>query len=198
MGGRLYDAIDQGRVMAGETIAATLEYDDCPRSEGWTLAVNFRGAYSGAQIACTDGTGANEFALTVPAATTLLWRGGRYAYVVMATKTGTGTVCVERGVVAVAPNPTTATPAMTILAAIDALVLGRATDDQKTIAIDGTQMQYMSVDQLQRLRETYRNLVETEIREMGGGGGIYAIQHHACEDHRLAAPWPFGYTGRAG
>jgi hypothetical protein len=85
---------------------------------------------------------------------------------------------------------------MTILAAIDALLLGRATDDQKTTSIDGTQMQYMSIDQLQRLRENYRNIVDTEIREMGGGGGIYAIQHHACEDHRLAAPWPF--SGRVG
>lgn len=205
---QLYDQIPDGKIAAGETINATLSYQDFPRSAGWTLAVSFAGAYSRDTVACTAGAGADEFALFVPASTTGAWKGGRYAYRVRATHVTGGvsngqTIAAgtaydaEQGAISVAPNPTAATPAMVALAAIDAVILGAASDDQLTISIDGVQLRYWMRDQgvtkMLEMQARFRAIVEREIREMGGGGGTYAIQHRAAEDFRLAGPWYGGY-----
>jgi hypothetical protein len=192
---KVYDALTNGgKIQAGETIKSTLKYQDAPASAGWTLSVTFRGATDTATIACTvNGTDPAAFDMVLPATTTANWRGGTFAYVVSATLTTDGTYTAERGVMTVLPNPTATTQAMTMLAAVESLLLGRATDDQKTTAIDGVQLQYMRLEQLQQFRATYREIVEQEIRAMGGGGGRYAIQHHAGEDYRLAGPWQGGF-----
>jgi hypothetical protein len=191
---KVYDSLHNGgKLQAGETLKATLSYQDAPANDGWTLAVTFRGPYDTATVTCTaNGTDPKAFDMVLLATTTTAWKGGTFAYVVTASKVGEGTYVAERGMMHVLPNPTATTAAMTMLAAIDSLLLGRASDDQKTIAIDGIQLQYMSLQQLQQFRASYREIVEREVREMGGGGGRYAIQHHAGEDYRLAAPWMGG------
>jgi hypothetical protein len=192
---KIYDALTNGgKIQAGETLKATLKYQDAPASAGWTLQVFFKGATDTATVTCTpNGTDPDAFDMVLLAATTTAWRGGTFAYVVSATLATDGTYTAERGIMTVLPNPTATTPAMAMLSAIDSLLLGRATDDQKTVAIDGIQLQYMSLQQLQTFRNSYREIVEQELRAMGGGGGRYAIQHHAGEDYRLAGPWQGGF-----
>ena len=194
----LYEAMRSGRRRAGETIYAKLKYGFCPASSGWTLAVTFAGAYNTANAACTtDPDDADGFILKIPATTTTAWRGGRYAFSVLATNTALTEVReAERGMIEIAPNPSTQTPAMVMLAALDSLLLGRATDDQRTTSIDGVQLQYMPIERIQEFRERYRQIVETELREMAGHGGVYAVQHHAREEYQMAWPYTVSVNGR--
>jgi predicted Rdx family selenoprotein len=191
----LYNQIENGRIQAGESLTAILEYSDFPRSAGWSLAVAFIGATGPAgSVTCTAGTTADNFTMTLPATTTAAWNGGTHGYTVTATQSTTTVIVAERGVLQVLPNPIVATQAMTILAAINAVVLGAASDDQLTVSVDGITLRYWlrdrGFDEVMKLQQRFQTIVENEIRQTGGGSGRYAIKHHAAEDYRLAAPWP--------
>jgi hypothetical protein len=93
----------------------------------------------------------------------------------------------------VLPDPTVATAEMTALVAIDAIIANRATDDQLTTAIDGIQLQYRSIADLQRLRSYYKRIVNMQIKMMGGKGGTYAIQHIYPENRTIGSPWYGGF-----
>ena len=200
--GRLSYQIPSGRIQAGESLSATLSYSAFPRSAGWTLAVKFSCAGgAAATVACGSGPNPDDFALSLSATTTTGWMGGRYAFSVWATLANPATVTVaEHGVFNVLANPATPTPAMTILTALNAVILGAASDDQLTVSVDGIQLRYWikdrGIDELLKLQQRFRQTVETEIGQMGGKGPAYAINHHACEDTRLASPWqglwPYG------
>jgi len=186
----LFDQVS--KVQAGETLGPlSLEYTDYPRSSGWTLkCIIFGEAGKDADVACTAGTGANEFSLTIPAATTALWRGGKKSYVVEATNSDpTPLVYIaERGALTVLWNPRVTTAEMTILASIRAVIAGYAVDGQRTIVIDGIQLQYMNSQQLVDLEAKYLSIVNAQIGKAGGNGGVYRIQIHTPQDNCYAAP----------
>jgi hypothetical protein len=198
----LYSKIINGQLQAGESLAATLGYDDFPRSAGWALVVQILGPTGPAgSVACGAASDADSFSFSLPASATTTWPGGKYAYSVQATLASPATVSIaERGVFQVLPNPTNTTAAMTILAAINAVILGAAGDDQLTVSVDGVQLKYWmrdrGIDDVLKLQQRFEAIVEKEIRQLGGGGGRYSIKHHAGEDYRLGAPW-FGWpSGR--
>lgn len=186
----LFDQIS--KVQAGETLGPiTLEYSDYPRSAGWTLkCIVFGEEGKDADVDCSNGTGADDFILTIPAATTALWRGGSKSYVIEATNSGQGLVYIaERGALTVLWNPRTTTQEMTILASIRAVIAGYAVDGQRTIVIDGIQLQYMNSQQLIDLEARYIRIVNAQIGKAGGNGGVYRIQIHTPQDNRYAQPW---------
>ena len=79
---------------------------------------------------------------------------------------------------------------------INATILGAATDDQLTTSIDGITLRYwmreQGLDAMLKLQNRFQQIVQNEIRRQAGHGGLYAVQHHAIEDTRLAGPW-FSY-----
>ena len=198
MSRRLYDQIPLGKLQAGETISAMLEYDDFPRASSWTMAVAFIGPTGPAGSGTiTAGDNANSFALAFASSAAML--GGKYAFVVTASLSSPATVTVvERGVFQLLASPTVTTAAMTSLIAVNAVLSGACGDDQLTVSVDGMQLKYWlrdrGIDEIFKLQARFEKIVESEIRQMGGHGGVYAIQHHASEDHRLAAPWPWSAT----
>jgi hypothetical protein len=181
------------KVQAGETVGPiTLEYADYPRSAGWTLkCIVYGEAGKEADVAATAGDSANSFSLTIPAATTAVWRGGAKSYVVEATGTGAtpAVYIAERGALTVLWNPRVTTAEMTILASIRAVIAGYALDGQRTTLIDGIQLQYMNGQQLIDLEARYIRIVNSQIGKAGGNGGLYRIQIHTPQDNRYAAPW---------
>lgn len=191
------------KVQAGETIGPlTLSYVDFPRSGGWSLKFIIIGQTGKeCDVAAAAGSNADDFTLTVPAATTATIAGGRKAFVIEANHTTGETVdqtyIAERGALQVLGNPRTTTQEMTILASIRAVKAGLAIDGQKTVALDGIQLRNMTPAELDDWEAKYIRIVNAQIGRAGGNGGTYAIQMRTPQDNRFAAPWygPYPPTG---
>lgn len=173
----LFDQVVQ--IQAGETLGPyTLSYADYPRSGAWTLKCIFFGqAGQDCDVAAAAGTGADEFSLTIPAATTTAFTGGRKSFIIEAVHATTGTYIAERGSILVLPNPRVTTAEMTILSSIRAVKAGLATDGQRTTALDGIQLLNMTPRELDFWESRYIRIVNAQIGRAGGNGGTYAIQH---------------------
>ena len=181
------------RVQAGETLGpVALSYSDFPRSSGWAInCIIFGEVGKEADVAgADDPNNSDGFLLTIPAATTATWSGGRKSFVIEAVNSGLAqTYIAERGAILVLWNPRVTTQEMTILANIRAVKAGLATDGQKTTVLDGVQFQYMTPAQLDAWEARYLKIVNAQIGKAGGNGGVYAIKMRTPQDNRYAAPW---------
>jgi len=190
---RFADLLPGCRIQAGQSLSAEIAYPNYSRADGWAASIVFMCETGVAgTIAVTTGAAADSFTVTVPATTTDAWVGGPYAYVVWLTK-GDTKIVAENGSITVLPNPSHATPAMAILAAVNAVILGAAADDQLTVSVDGIQLRYWlkdrGIDEMLKLQYRFKQIVATELARAGGKGPAYAIQQHASEDRRLASPY---------
>lgn len=185
----LFDQITQ--IQAGETLGpVTLGYTDFPRSSAWNLrCIIFGQAGKECETLAAAGTGADDFALTIPAADTAKITGGRKSFVIEASHTTDGTYVAERGTLLVLWNPRVKTAEMTILENIRAVKAGYATDGQRTIALEGIQLRTMTPDELDSWEAKYIKIVNAQIGRAGGNGGVYAIKIRTPQDNRYAAPW---------
>lgn len=189
----LFSQVSQ--IQAGETFGPfALSYTDYPRSGGWSISIVITGQTGKeAEAAATNGSGADEFSLTIPASSTATIPGGRKSYVIEAKHTTGGTVdktyIAERGALLVLHNPRTTTAEMSILASIRAVKAGLATDGQRTMALDGLQLRNMTPAELDSWEARYVRIVNAQIGRAGGNGGVYAIQHRFPQDNRYGAPW---------
>ena len=185
----------QIRKMApGESFEAVLSYSDYPASDGWTLVVNVVGNGFAVTCPCTINADGVSFDLSILSAVTKLWGWGPASMQAMVTSADTkNTKVVEMICFTVMPDPTKQTQEMIALAAINAVLAGRAADDQLTPMIDGTALQYRSLGELQRLQSYYRKIVQMQIKMMGGKGGVYQIQHITPENRTIGSPWYGGY-----
>lgn len=176
-------------VQAGETIGPfTLSYDNQKRSAGWALTVLFFGETGlDAEVTCADGSGSDDFTLTVPASVTKLWRGGRHSFQVEATNNSIVNI-VEQGVITVLFNPRIQTPEMKILAAIRAMIASYTGDGQRTISVDGMSFSYSNMAEMQAAESRYLGIVNGQIGQAGGKGGRYKIQHRTPQDNRYGQP----------
>ena len=179
------------RIQAGETLGPiSLGYSDFPRSAGWALScILFNEAGPQCITTAAAGDDADSFKLTIAATATSTLRGNRTSFVIEAVHITNGTFVAERGALTVLWNPRTVTPEMTILANIRAVKAGLATDGQRTIALDGVQLQYMSADSLDAWEARYLKIVNAQIGKAGGNGGVYAIKMRTPQDNHYAAPW---------
>lgn len=189
MTANLFDQVS--RIQAGETLGPIqLSYSDFPRSDGWAInCIVFGEAGKEADVAgAVDPNNADGFLLTIPAATTAGWSGGRKSFVIEAVKSG-AIYIAERGALLVLWNPRTTTQEMTILSTIRAVKAGLATDGQQTIVLDGVQLRNMTPAELDAWEARYLKIVNAQIGKAGGNGGVYAIRHRTPQDNRYAAPW---------
>ena len=197
--GPIYDALpSDGRLSAGTSFSCDVAYDDAPRSDGWTLALLLAGLKDSATIAATAGGSADSFALNITPETTAAWCAGPVAFIVRATSADTFTVNdVERGRFYLIPSPGVQTHTQKVLAALKAVELGIALDDQQTRNLDGVGLSYSLRDrpeELQKWLRFYESKRQREINEMAGrGAGPLAVRLRAGEYPHLAAPYPGVY-----
>lgn len=147
--------------VAGDTWRWAVELPDHPPSDGWALTYAFRGAQTVQVTAQPDG---ETYVVTVPAAETAKLGSGVCPWSARVAKDGerytvaTGTVTVEADL---GEGPTTNER---ILAAIEATLEGRASQDADTYQIAGRAVSKTPHDKLMDLRARYRYLVEIERR----------------------------------
>jgi hypothetical protein len=152
------------QMTAGESISETVAFDDYLASAGWSVQYAFRGM-SAFVIDGTTNDDGDSFDLEYSYQESKDFEPGIYSYSGFALK-GNDRVKVEQGTLEILANPAHETYAQKVLAAIRAVIQGRATNDQLTISLADTQLQYMSADELRKLEQEYLGRVNREISNM--------------------------------
>jgi len=148
---------------AGETLTDDVSFDDVLTATH-TVAYSFRWL-SGSQTVDAVADGASAWTITVPAASTLRWDSGAVTFVAMATETATGIVTrVDAGTIQVVASPTAETYEMRVLAAVRALIEGRASDGQVTTGLEGLQLQHLTPEELLTWEREYAARVASQLR----------------------------------
>lgn len=158
---------------ASLSAGTTLEYDrtvsNPPESDyGWTLSVYIAGAGEASQTGIVLASGV--YAVSIAASATAALPPGPHQYLerLVEIAPGTRVFDLETGPLAVTANLASARAGSALsfearlLAAIEARLLGRATTDQETLQVEGTAIARIPFDQLERLREKYRAIVDAQ------------------------------------
>jgi hypothetical protein len=161
-------------ITIGETLEFVKEFHDFPADE-WTVTYYVRGAGPGFNVAGTADGIAHRF--TVATTTTDTLTAGSYYYQAFATK-GSEKHKVDEGSsiakASLAALTTSATydprsPAKQIVDAIDAMMKGKATADQKRYKIGAAgserELERLSMSELIEARKYYATIVNAENRK---------------------------------
>jgi len=161
------------RLIAGDSYSLLLEEPDYPATDGWALQLVFNGLTQQTKTSSASGA---AHAIALATADTLALASGLYRYVVRATRSG-AVHTVRDGVTTVSPDPAT-TPAGDLaswaekaLIAVEAAILGAASDEMRMMMIDGRQLQKYSMDELLRLRTR----LKAELTAEQGGFGVSIV-----------------------
>lgn len=163
-------------VAAGDTITWTRVLPDYPASAGWTLKYALRGPAVVNLEASPDGD--NFLVEIAPADLTV---SGIYYTQGYAEKDGvrhtvfSGRIQVNPNLVEAAAGYDGRSHAAKVIAAIEAVIEGKATRDQQEMWIDGEKIVRTPFDDLIRIRSRYRHELAAEIarekRKQGRRGG---------------------------
>lgn len=156
-------------ILAGETLSATVEFEDAPTTAGTTLVYTFRAGRMRHQIsAAINGT---EWDLVVAANHTLEWEPGDCFYSGVYTASGVATE-VDSGCILVRQNPMVQSYAERTLDAIRSVIEGRAKTEQLTVQLGDVTLQYMTPAQLQEWEKVYAAKVQAENNRMRRDRGL--------------------------
>lgn len=173
-------------LISGDTWEWERDLSEYPASEGYTLKYNLnRKSSAGSLIQISSVPDGDTHHVTVDSNDTGAYTTGKYQYVEYV-ESGTGEDVEKRtvhiGETEILANPTTSTDIRTvnqkILDAIDAMVLGKATKDQKSYTIKNRTLERYSIEELMPLRSYYATLAEKDkdkLEELFGktSKGIY-------------------------
>ena len=166
--------LQPGRIFSGATNTATISIPGYS-SNDYTLTYSFISDKKKFDVACTSGDGgAFEFELTEQQGRLL--PGGRYSYFGYASD-GSSKHIVDRGSITVVADPEYISWAQKALTAIEAIIAGRADNDQRTTQIGEVQLQHMPPDKLIQWRGYLRAEVKDEMRNLRNAAG--------ADDNRL-------------
>lgn len=171
---------EPSELRAGDTWQWTRSIPDFPASI-WTLKYRFKGAAGGFEI--VSAASGDDYAVTVLAATSAGYAAGDYGWVSWV-ESGSDKFTVDSGTSAVLPDyrATSAATALDdrshaakVLAAIEAVIEGRASKDQDAYEIAGRSLKRTPIQDLLRLRQHYKAEVASEaaaeaIRRGTGSG----------------------------
>lgn len=167
--------------LQGETLEWTREFADFPASEGWTLNYYFRGQGKGFDAAgVADG---DSFVITVPSATTAAMSVTDYSWQAIAEKDNkkfladSGFAEVKKGFAATAADDSLDVRSENekTLAAIRAMIGGKASLDQMEYTIGNRQLKRIPIPDLIMLEKRYELKVknEREAARLKKGGRIF-------------------------
>ena len=149
------------QLVAGDTWKWTRELVDYPASDGWTLHYYFRGPNDAAFDFAATPAG-DDHAVTVAATDTQTYTAGGYDWQAFASKGGErykvdqGRLTVEANFAAPGAGFDPRPHPRRVLAAIEAVIEGRATKDQENYSIAGRSLSRTPIADLLRLRDQYR------------------------------------------
>lgn len=158
-------------ITAGVTLDLTVTLTAYP-ADCWTLAVLLRGATSIDLSAVADG---RQHHISVDAATTAGWPAGDYWYSARVTD-GAAVIEIDEGTVSIKPDLATMADGFDgrshirkVLAAVEAVIEGRATLDQERYRINNRELFRTPIAELIKLRSQYRaDLRQEEAAKKGG------------------------------
>lgn len=157
----------------------TAETIDIKASEGWAL--KFTGVCKDGYFAITaiaDADNADDFKFTAPAATTAAYKEGVYQWQLTATKT-TDRYTIATGIITLKDNIGSRSAlydnrshAKKVLDAIEAVIEGRATQDQQSYQIAGRSLSRTPIPDLMKLRATYKSEYDNELATANIAAGL--------------------------
>lgn len=175
-------------LFAGLTLRLTVNLAGYPASEGWALKYRFSPRVAGSPIDVSTTPSGVAHLLDVPPATTAQWAPGAYTCSAWV-EHGNGekhAVPSESGQLLIKPNPTslsagvdTRTDAELALAAVQALLKGKADSGVQSYQIAGRELRSYSLAELLRLETKLKTEVAAEQAAAGkpssGAGSVRRI-----------------------
>lgn len=155
---------------AGDTVRWTTEEADYPPSEGWTLHYAIRGAQPLDVEATADVV---RYAVAIAAADTAAFPAGTYRWQKFVTNGANERVTLAVGAFLISANLAALegdqrTYAERMLAAVEARIEGRLTQDVESYTIDGLALTHIPFEQLDGLRARFADQVAAERRAQRG------------------------------
>lgn len=161
------------KLIAGDTWEWTRSLADYP-APTWVATVYFESAAADTFSQAATASGADHL-FTIAAAATTGKKAGRYHWSVRVSS-GSTVATVESGWVDIVADPAAAgthdprSDARKMLDAINATLLGRATNDQLAMALNGRSISRTPLPELRQWRDQLRQEVRTE--EKGAAAGL--------------------------
>lgn len=161
------------QLIAGDTWEWTRDLTDYPRTT-WTATYYFENKDKTFNVAGTGSTSVHSF--SIAAATTAGYPAGRYKYRLRVTD-GTTVKSIEEGWVDVETDPAAAgtrdvrSDARKMLDALNATLVGKATNDQLAMSIQGRSLSRMQPSELMNWRDRLRAEVRAEEQADNAGLG---------------------------
>lgn len=143
---------------AGVTFDHTLKLN-CYEAPTWALSVLLRGPSA---IDISSQASGQDHQLLVDAETTAAWVAGEYVYSIRAVSSGTvleieaGQITIQRDLATVEAGTDTRTHSQIALAAIEAVLEKRSTQDQDRYTINNRELWRTPLGDLLKLRDYYR------------------------------------------
>ena len=159
-------------IVIGDTLDFETSVPDYPNTDGWTLTFRLIPIVSGTAISFSNsGTPVDDplgYRVQLAPATTAAWVAGDYAWNSYLSKSGARQT-LESGQVTLLPDPAVTTAprdnrshARKVLAAIEAVLEGRASKDQEEYTIKDRQLKRTPIPDLLTLRNDYEARVARE------------------------------------
>lgn len=163
----------KSEIIAGDTLDFETTVTDYPATDGWTLKFRLVPRVTGTPISitCTTASDGVSYRAQVAPATTAAYVAGDYTWNSWVEKSGARQT-VESGQVTILPDPAITTApfdnrshARKVLAAIEAVLEGRATKDQEEYTIKDRSLKRTPVADLLTLKMHYQREVAREDNE---------------------------------
>jgi hypothetical protein len=145
------------RLIAGDTLTATVSYADYTSGDGYALALVIALGAGVAKSIALAASG-DDWTLTGAATETQSWKPGPRRWAVQATLSGAVTT-IDQGVLEVLPSPLggyDSEHVERVLAALEAVLEDRASDDQKAFTIGSRAIELLTPAELMEWRDRYR------------------------------------------
>jgi hypothetical protein len=153
------DTVEPDQIIAGDSISWRKLLSDYPASAGWALSYALRGPGKIDIDAAADDDG---HLIQIGAAATVSWAAGFYTWTLFA-KLGADRYTVAQGAIEILADPAAIAAGVDqrphckkVLDAIEALLEGKASRDQREFEIDGVRISRMEIGELLRWRTVYR------------------------------------------
>lgn len=169
-------------IIAGDTLDFETTVTDYPATDGWTLKFRLVPRVTGTPISitCTTASDGVSYRAQVAPATTAAYVAGDYTWNSWVEKSGARQT-VESGQVTILPDPAITTAPFDnrshprkVLAAIEAVLEGRATKDQEEYTIKDRSLKRTPIPDLLKLKNHYAWAVynEDQAEALANGTGL--------------------------
>lgn len=172
----------QAQLAAGTTLKATVTLADYPASAGWVLSYRLAPRAAGTAYTFSASASGDDHLVNVPKATTATWAAGTYTLTAWVDNgTERYPVDSEAGQIVITPDPSTLAAGVDLrsqaeiaLAAVQALLQGKATSGTMEYQVNGRQLRSYGLPELMQLESKLKTDVDRE-RIAAGKAPLYGV-----------------------